>query len=137
MSKQLMICIGLSLISCLTATAQKQDEDSIFYYEAYQVDSLPQLFLNEKQIEVVDFIYQNIRWKEGMSEGERIIVSYLVDTNGYVLAVDIVSMPNMCELCTREFIRVITSMPRFTPAYKDGHPVTVKEKLLFYFEIKR
>lgn len=121
--------------SFLLVSAQQKGTDN--FYETSQVDSLPKLYVNDSLIQIEDFIYQYIRWKEGMNEGEKIVLSYLVDTNGYIVSIELLEIPKHCELCLKEFVRVITSLPRLKPAYKEGKPVNVKLKQIFYFKIKR
>ena len=127
----LLILVNASLL----VSAQQEGTDN--FYEANQVDSLPKLYVNDSLIQIEDFIYQYIRWKEGMNEGEKVALSYLVDTNGYIVSIELLDIPKHCELCLKEFVRVITSLPRLKPAYKDGIPVNVKLKQVFYFNIQR
>lgn len=128
-------CLFILVSTCLLTSAQQTSTDN--FYETYQVDSLPKLYFQGSIIQVKEFIYQNIQWKEGMNEGEKIVLSYLVNTNGHIASVELIDIPQHCELCLKEFVRVITSLPQFKPAYKDGKPVNVRMKQIFYFKIKR
>ena len=72
-----------------------------------------------------------------MNEGEKIVLSYVIDTNGHVAFIELLDIPKHCDLCLKEFVRVITSLPRLKPASKGGAPVNVMLKQVFYFNIQR
>lgn len=115
--------------------SQQLSNDTI--YESYQVDSLPQLYVYDSIIRVEDYIFQNLKWKEDMNEGEKISLTYIVDHQGNIRNIDIISMPKACHSCTKEFIRVFTSVPSLIPAKKGNNLVSVKQKMIFYFNIER
>jgi hypothetical protein len=125
----------ITFATSLPSYAQLGDSDLV--YEFYQVDSLPQLFVGGRIIKIEEFLSQNIKWKEGMNEDEKIILSYNVDKEGYIRSIYIIDMPKQCEPCTKEFIRVFSSVPKMKPAIKGGVEVQVKQKIIFYFSIIR
>lgn len=125
----------ITFANYLFSYAQQGSSDLV--YESYQVDSLPQLYVSGRLSKIEDFLSQNIKWKEGMNEDEKIVLSYYVDKEGYIRSIDIREMPKQCELCTKEFIRVFSSVPKMRPAIKEGTEVQVKQKIIFYFKIKR
>lgn len=119
----------------LSTHGQTQSNDTI--YEPYLVDSLPTLFLNDAFVEIEDFLLQNIKWQKGMIEGERIVVSYIVDKEGNIQNYTILNSPQHCLICTEEFIRVFTSLPQLIPAKKGGINVSVRNICIFHFKIRR
>ncbi len=133
--RKLFFFIVVFIKGYLSSYSQQASPDTI--YESYQVDSLPKLYVNGQRVTIEDFVYQNIKWKEDMNEDEKIILSYVINSKGYVRSIDLIEMPKKCKLCTKELLRVITSMPLIEPAQKEGHLVSVRQKQIFYFKIKR
>lgn len=126
----LMMVSASSAVSAQPARTER-------FYEAYQVDSLPRLHLHDRIVTVEEWIDQHIPWQAGMQEGEKVAVSFVVDTNGYVVALELLEIPKHCDLCLREYVRVLTSLPQLKPAYQGGVPVHVKLHQVFYFKIRR
>ncbi|MCF8408896.1 MAG: energy transducer TonB [Crocinitomicaceae bacterium] len=96
------------------------------FYESNELDIQPKLMVNDSLVDVKNFVKQNIRWLDGMYEGERIFLSCIVDTNGHVGTIELLKIPEMCDLCTIETVRVVSSLPQFTPGYKNGRKVNAK-----------
>ncbi len=130
------IIFVLMLVS-VALVVPAQPASMAHFYEAYQVDSLPRLYLHDRNVTIEEWIDQHIQWQAGMQEGEKVAVSFVVDTNGYVVALELLEIPKHCDLCLREYVRVLTSLPRLKPAYQGGVPVHVKLRQVFYFKIRR
>lgn len=133
--KAIIFFIALALISIATPSYSQGNYDTIL--EISEVDSLPKLTVNGLLMNVNDYIYKNMQWKAGMNEDEKIILSYIIDSKGYIRSIEIIEMPQKCDLCTKEFIKVFTSLPPFEPAIKDKKHVSVRMKEIFYFRIIR
>lgn len=107
------------------------------YYEAYEVDTMPRLLINDSIVNLENVIFQNMNWINGMNEGEKVVSSFIIDTSGYIVCIDLYEIPAHCELCLKEFIRCITSLPRFQPGKKNNQAVNVKITQIFHFNIQR
>ena len=132
---KLFFLIAVFTIVYQLSYSQQGSTDTI--YEIYQVDSLPRLYVEGQLVAIEEFVHQNIKWKDGMNENEKIIFNYVIDSKGYVRSIDLIEIPMHCELCIREFLKVITSIPPIVPAKKGGYSVSVRIKQIFSFKIKR
>lgn len=131
------ILISLLMLVSASSAVSAQPASTAHFYEAYQVDSLPRIYLHDRIVTTEEWIDQHIPWQAGMHDGEKVAVSFVVDTNGYVVALELLEIPKHCDLCLREYVRALTSLPQLKPAYQGGVPVHVKLKQVFYFKIKR
>jgi hypothetical protein len=66
-----------------------------------------------------------------------VFLSCIVDTNGHVGTIELLKIPEMCDLCTIETVRVVSSLPQFIPGYKNGRKVNAKIFVYVRFEIER
>jgi hypothetical protein len=96
------------------------------FYESDELDIQPKLIVNDSVVDVNKFVFHNLRWIDGMNEGERVFLSCIVDTNGHVGTIELLKIPEMCDLCTIETVRVVSSLPQFIPGYKNGRKVNAK-----------
>jgi hypothetical protein len=96
------------------------------FYESNELDIQPKLIVNDSVVDVNKFVFHNLRWIDGMNEGERVFLSCIVDTNGHVGTIELLKIPEMCDLCTIETVRVVSSLPQFIPGYKNGRKVNAK-----------
>jgi hypothetical protein len=135
MMKETIIFLLLMIHASLPVSAQQSSSEN--FYEAHQVDSLPRLSLNGRIVPIEEFVDQQMRWEAGMQEGEKVVVSFVVDTKGSVVALELLDIPRHCDLCLKEYVRVLTSMPPLIPAFKGGVPVNVQLRQVTYFKIKR
>jgi hypothetical protein len=107
------------------------------FYDLEDLDIRPSLVINDSVVDVNRFVFQNLRWIDGMNEGERVFLSCIVDTNGQVGCIELIKTPEMCDLCTTETVRVVSSLPKFSPGYKNGKKVNSKISIWVRFEIER
>jgi hypothetical protein len=107
------------------------------FYESNELDIQPKLIVNDSVVDVNKFVFHNLRWIDGMNEGERVFLSCIVDTNGHVGTIELLKIPEMCDLCTIETVRVVSSLPQFIPGYKNGRKVNAKIFVYVRFEIER
>lgn len=133
--REALISIAMLLAGNSVSLSQQLSNDTI--YESYQVDHLPQLYVQDSIVNIQNYILQNLKWKEGMNEGEKIELTYVVDRQGIIRNIDIINMPRECQSCTKEFIRIFTSVPALIPAKKENNTVSVKQKMIFHFNIER
>jgi hypothetical protein len=130
------LLITLSIIS-ISFISKAQNQLNNDFYDLEDLDIRPSLVINDSVVDVNRFVFQNIRWKDGMNEGERVFLSCIVDTNGQVGCIELIKIPEMCDLCTIETVRVVSSLPNFTPGYKNGKKVNAKILIWVRFEIER
>jgi hypothetical protein len=107
------------------------------FYESDELDIQPKLIVNDSVVDVNKFVFHNLRWIDGMNEGERVFLSCIVDTNGHIGSIELIKIPEMCDLCTIETVRVVSSLPKFTPGYKNGKKVNAQILVYVRFEIER
>jgi protein TonB len=64
----------------------------------------------------------------------KVILKYIVETDGYVKQIDIIQ--GVDPALEAEAIRIIKSMKRWIPGYKDGKPCRVEYRQPFNFRLK-
>lgn len=101
------------------------------------IDTMPQLIVNGKAISIEEYILGEFKWSSSMNESEAILVKYLIDDMGYLRNIELHRVPHVCIDCTKEFLRVITSIPRFKPGRQKGANVSVQMALRYKFKIVR
>jgi hypothetical protein len=107
------------------------------FYNLEDLDIQPKLIVNDSAVDVNKFVSHNLRWIDGMNEGERVFLSCIVDSNGHVGFIELIKIPEMCDLCTIETVRVVSSLPKFTPGNKNGKKVNAQIFVWVRFEIER
>jgi TonB family protein len=84
-----------------------------------------------------DLIIKNIKYPEE-AENKRIsgkvIVKYLVDTDGYVKEIEVTQ--HVDPLLDAEAVRIIRLMERWIPGIKDGQPVRIEYRQPFSFRLR-
>ena len=134
MIKKTILLIGI-LICYLNVNGQHLLNTD--FYDSNDLDIQPKLIVNDSVVDVNKFVFHNLRWIDGMNEGERVFLSCIVDTNGHVGSIELIKIPEMCDLCTIETVRVVSSLPKFTPGYKNGKKVNAQILVYVRFEIER
>lgn len=96
------------------------------------VEQMPQFPGGEKAMK--KFINKNLRYpKESLKKGTsgRVIVTFVVDTDGKVCDAEV--LRSVHPLLDAEAVRLVQSMPDWTPGMQDGKPVRVKYTLPIAF----
>jgi len=86
---------------------------------------------------LMSYIAHNIKYPTSAMENEisgKVIVEFVVDKNGKIIKPKIVKSLN--PDCDKEVIRVLRSMPAWTPGKQRGIPVRVSYKLPVKFTLK-
>src|SRR5690606_15453384 len=87
---------------------------------------------------MLDHILTNFRYPEEaikMRTQGQVVVEFIIDRNGQVSSPAV--QQGIGFGCDEEAIRVITSMPRWTPGKQDGREVLVKMKVPVYFQLPK
>ena len=89
------------------------------------------------QIAMLKYIMENIKYpKQAMKEGiqGRVTVSFIVEKDGRVSNVRL--LRSVQSALDKEAIRVVKSMPKWTPGKHNGKPVRVRFNLPVMFKLK-
>lgn len=119
------------LFSFMTSTAQTKKNNMA--YDVVEV--MPQY--PGGQIAMLKYIMENIKYpKQIMEEGiqGRVTVSFIVEKDGRVSNVRL--LRSVQSALDKEAIRVVKSMPKWTPGKHNGKPVRVRFNLPVMFKLK-
>lgn len=118
------------LFSFMTSTAQTKKNNMV--YDVVEV--MPQF--PGGQTAMLKYIMENIKYpKQIMEEGiqGRVTVSFIVEKDGRVSNVRL--LRSVQPLLDKEAVRVVKSMPKWTPGKHNGKPVRVRFNLPVMFKL--
>lgn len=118
------------LFSFMTSTAQTKKNDMVFDV----VEVMPQF--PGGQIAMLQYLMKNIKYPEqAMKEGiqGRVTVRFIVEKDGSIS--DVKPVLSVHPLLNKEAVRVVESMPKWTPGKHNGKPVRVRFNLPVMFKL--
>ncbi len=118
------------LFSFMTSTAQTKKNDMVFDV----VEVMPQF--PGGQIAMLQYLMKNIKYPEqAMKEGiqGRVAVSFIVEKDGSIS--DVKPVLSVHPLLNKEAVRVVKSMPKWSPGKHNGKPVRVRFNLPVMFKL--
>ena len=118
------------LFSFMTSTAQTKKNDMVFDV----VEVMPQF--PGGQIAMLQYLMKNIKYPEqAMKEGiqGRVAVSFIVEKDGSIS--DVKPVLSVHPLLNKEAVRVVESMPKWSPGKHNGKPVRVRFNLPVMFKL--
>lgn len=118
------------LFSFMTSTAQTKKNDMVFDV----VEVMPQF--PGGQIAMLQYLMKNIKYPEqAMKEGiqGRVAVRFIVEKDGSISNVRPVL--SVHPLLNKEAVRVVKSMPKWSPGKHNGKPVRVRFNLPVMFKL--
>ena len=118
------------LFSFMTSTAQTKKNDMVFDV----VEVMPQY--PGGQIAMLKYIMENIKYPEqAMKEGiqGRVTVRFIVEKDGSISNVKPVL--SVHPLLDKEAVRVVNSMPKWSPGKQKGKPVRVQFNVPVMFKL--
>lgn len=118
------------LFSFMTSTAQTKKNDMVFDV----VEVMPQF--PGGQIAMLQYLMKNIKYPEqAMKEGiqGRVAVRFIVEKDGSIS--DVKPILSVHPLLNKEAVRVVKSMPKWTPGKQNGKPVRVRFNLPVMFKL--
>ena len=118
------------LFSFMTSTAQTKKNDMVFDV----VEVMPQY--PGGQIAMMKYIMENMKYpKQAMKEGiqGRVAVSFIVEKDGSIS--DVKPILSVHPLLNKEAVRVVKSMPKWTPGKQNGKPVRVRFNVPVMFKL--
>ncbi|MBF1565293.1 MAG: energy transducer TonB [Prevotella salivae] len=118
------------LFSFMTSTAQTKKNDMVFDV----VEVMPQF--PGGQIAMLKYIMENMKYPEqAMKEGiqGRVAVRFIVEKDGSIS--DVKPILSVHPLLNKEAVRVVESMPKWTPGKQNGKPVRVRYNLPVMFKL--
>ena len=118
------------LFSFMTSTAQTKKNNMVFDV----VEVMPQF--PGGQIAMMKYIMENMKYPEqAMKEGiqGRVTVRFIVEKDGSIS--DVKPVLSVHPLLNKEAVRVVESMPKWTPGKHNGKPVRVRFNLPVMFKL--
>ena len=118
------------LFSFMTSTAQTKKNNMVFDV----VEVMPQF--PGGQIAMLQYIMKNIKYPEqAMKEGiqGRVTVRFIVEKDGSIS--DVKPVLSVHPLLNKEAVRVVESMPKWTPGKQNGKPVRVRFNVPVMFKL--
>lgn len=118
------------LFSFMTSTAQTKKNDMVFDV----VEVMPQF--PGGQIAMMKYIMENMKYPEqAMKEGiqGRVTVRFIVEKDGSIS--DVKPVLSVHPLLNKEAVRVVKSMPKWSPGKHNGKPVRVRFNLPVMFKL--
>lgn len=118
------------LFSFMTSTAQTKKNNMVFDV----VEVMPQF--PGGQIAMMKYIMENMKYPEqAMKEGiqGRVTVRFIVEKDGSISNVR--PILSVHPLLNKEAVRVVESMPKWTPGKQNGKPVRVRFNLPVMFKL--
>ena len=116
--------------SFTTSTAQTKKNDMVFDV----VEVMPQF--PGGQIAMLQYLMKNIKYPEqAVKEGiqGRVTVRFIVEKDGSIS--DVKPVLSVHPLLNKEAVRVVKSMPKWTPGKQNGKPVRVRFNLPVMFKL--
>ena len=129
-SLKVALMMFVLLFSFMTSTAQTKKNDMVFDV----VEVMPQF--PGGQIAMLKYIMENMKYPEqAMKEGiqGRVAVSFIVEKDGSISNVRPVL--SVHPLLDKEAVRVVKSMPKWTPGKQNGKPVRVRFNVPIMFKL--
>ena len=118
------------LFSFMTSTAQTKKNDMVFDV----VEVMPQF--PGGQIAMLQYLMKNIKYPEqAMKEGiqGRVTVRFIVEKDGSIS--DVKPVLSVHPLLNKEAVRVVESMPKWSPGKHNGKPVRVRFNVPVMFKL--
>ena len=118
------------LFSFMTSTAQTKKNNMVFDI----VEVMPQD--PGGQIAMLQYLMKNIKYPEqAMKEGiqGRVTVRFIVEKDGSIS--DVKPVLSVHPLLNKEAVRVVKSMPKWSPGKHNGKPVRVRFNLPVMFKL--
>ena len=129
-SLKVALMMFVLLFSFMTSTAQTKKNDMLFSV----VEVMPQY--PGGQIAMMQYLMKNIKYPEqAMKEGiqGRVTVRFIVEKDGSIS--DVKPVLSVHPLLNKEAVRVVESMPKWTPGKQNGKPVRVRFNLPVMFKL--
>jgi len=129
-SLKVALMMFVLLFSFMTSTAQTKKNNMVFDV----VEVMPQF--PGGQIAMMKYIMENMKYPEqAMKEGiqGRVTVRFIVEKDGSIS--DVKPVLSVHPLLNKEAVRVVESMPKWTPGKQNGKPVRVRFNVPVMFKL--
>lgn len=129
-SLKVALMMFVLLFSFMTSTAQTKKNDMLFSV----VEVMPQY--PGGQIAMMKYIMENMKYPEqAMKKGiqGRVVVSFIVEKDGRVSNVRL--LRSVESSLDKEAVRVVKSMPKWSPGKQNGKPVRVRFNVPVMFKL--
>lgn len=130
LSLKVALMMFVLLFSFMTSTAQTKKNDMVFDV----VEVMPQY--PGGPIAMLKYLMKNIKYPEqAMKEGiqGRVTVRFIVEKDGSIS--DVKPVLSVHPLLNKEAVRVVKSMPKWSPGKHNGKPVRVRFNLPVMFKL--
>lgn len=118
------------LFSFMTSTAQTKKNDMVFDV----VEVMPQF--PGGQIAMLQYLMKNIKYPEQAMKERiqgRVTVSFIIEKDGSIS--DVKAVRSVHPLLDKEAVRMVKSMPKWSPGKNNGKPVRVRFNLPVMFKL--
>ena len=129
-SLKVVLMMLVLLFSFMTSTAQTKKNNMVFDV----VEVMPQF--PGGQIAMLKYFMENIKYPEqAMKKGiqGRVAVSFIVEKDGSIS--DVKPILSVHPLLNKEAVRVVKSMPKWSPGKQNGKPVRVRFNVPVMFKL--
>ena len=129
-SLKVALMMFVLLFSFMTSTAQTKKNDMVFDV----VEVMPQY--PGGPIAMLKYLMENIKYPEqAMKEGiqGRVTVRFIVEKDGSIS--DVKPILSVHPLLNKEAVRVVESMPKWSPGKQNGKPVRVRFNVPVMFKL--
>ncbi len=134
MKNELITLVTILLIAVTTTAQPVHLADTVYYEGSLAAEQLePPTFPGG--IEALEqFIENHISYSRN-GVGGYVYVSFVIDTDGTVF--DPRVERDLARECGKEALRIVSLMPRWNPAMRQGKPIPVRYTLPFFFDIEK
>lgn len=121
---RIVVTLAFLLLCCTTISVSQNciNQDAKLNKEVQQQNVRPQFPGGNKAL--VDFLSKNIKYPESAKQNKvsgRVVVMFQVDVDGTISNVSIAQ--SLTPECDKEAKRVVSLMPKWTPAIQNGKPI--------------
>ena len=132
MKKVMMMFVGLMMATTMVQAQSATKQQDVVYDVCEEMPQYP-----GGMGEMMKFLMDNVRYPQEAEKQKlegRVIVKFVVEKDGQLTEF---SVPSPCHpLLDQEALRVVKSMPRWTPGKNEGKPVRVSFFLPVMFRLK-
>ncbi len=112
--------------------AEPVNDEEVIYKSVEQMPRFP-----GGEAEMMKYLMQNIQYPYNAAKNDiegRVVLQFVIEKDGHIGEVKVVR--SVDEELDAEAVRVVKSMPNFTPGYQDGKPVAVWYTLPVMFKLQ-
>ena len=132
------IILQILLLACLGLNAQSNKNGSMPPPPPFIPDSYPEFPGGDKAFH--DFLISNLKYPDLAKQKKDVgicQIKFTVNTDGSLQNISIVKPTNGCLECDQEAKRLISIMPKWKPALKNGKPIVFDHGVALNFSLEK